>query len=96
MQNYSLTRFFLATAAIIVILAGIKLAGEIVIPFLLSLFIAIICSPIIKFMTSRKIPLILAVTLLFFLFVIIFLFLASMINNTIKLNKKCCEILIKK
>lgn len=84
MQNYSLTRFFLATAAIIVILAGIKLAGEIVIPFLLSLFIAIICSPIIKFMTSRKIPLILAVTLLFFLFVIIFLFLASMINNTIK------------
>lgn len=84
MQSSSLHRFFLSTASIIIILAGVKLAGEIVIPFLLSLFIAIICSPIIRFMTNRKVPLILAVTMLFVMFVILFIFLASMINNTIR------------
>lgn len=84
MQTSSLTRFFLATAAVVIILAGVKLAGEIVIQFLLSLFIAIICSPVIRFMTNRKIPLGLAVAFLFVLFIIAFFFLASMINNTIR------------
>ncbi len=83
-QSSSLTRFLVATAAIVVILAGIKLSVEIVIPFLLSLFIAIICSPIIKFMTDRKIPLWLAITLLFILFVLVFFFLAGLINSTVR------------
>lgn len=83
-QSSSLTRFLVATAAIVVILAGIKLSVEIVIPFLLSLFIAIICSPIIKFMTDRKIPLWLAITLLFILFVLAFFFLAGLINSTVR------------
>jgi|GEM_PF-4092387 len=45
MQTFPLTRFLIAFASLVIILAGVKLAGEIVIPFLLSLFIAIICSP---------------------------------------------------
>ena len=57
MQTFPLTRFLIAFASLVIILAGVKLAGEIVIPFLLSLFIAIICSPAIRFMTKRKIPL---------------------------------------
>ncbi len=85
MENTSsLTRILVATAAVVVILAGVKLAAEIVIPFLLSLFIAIICSPIVKFMTDRKIPQWLAITLLFVLFVVIFFFLAGLINSTVR------------
>lgn len=83
-QRSSLTQILVATAAIVVILAGIKLSVEIVIPFLLSLFIAIICSPIIKFMTDRKIPLWLAITLLFILFLLSFFFLAGLINSTVR------------
>lgn len=84
MQQTSLTRVFVAMAAIVIILAGVKLSAEVVIPFLLSLFIAIICSPIIRFMTDRKIPLWLAITLLFVIIVTLFFFLAGLINSTIR------------
>jgi len=39
-QQTSFTNILVAIAAIIIILAGVKLSGEIIIPFLLSLFIA--------------------------------------------------------
>lgn len=80
----SISRIVITTAAIVIILAGIKLSAEIVIPFLLSLFIAIICSPIIKMMTNRKVPLWLAITLLFVIFIVLFFFLAGLINSTVR------------
>lgn len=83
-QTHSISRILITLAAIIIILAGIKLATEIVIPFLLSLFIAIICSPLIKVMTDRKIPLGIAIALLFVLFAAISFFLFGLINSTVK------------
>lgn len=84
MQSPSISRVLITIASIVIILAGIKLATEIVIPFLLSLFIAITCSPIIKLMTDRKVPLWLAITLLFALFVMISFSLLGLINSTIR------------
>lgn len=84
MQQTSFTRVLVAAAAIVIILAGIKLSAEVVVPFLLSLFIAIICSPIIRFMTKKKIPLWLAVSLLFVLFACLSFFLFGLINSTIR------------
>lgn len=83
-QTHSVARILITLAAIIIILAGIKLATEIVIPFLLSLFIAIICSPLIKFMTDRRVPLGIAIALLFALFLLLSFFLAGLINSTVK------------
>lgn len=83
-QSPSIARILVTMAAIVIILAGVKLAAEIVIPFLLSLFIAIICSPLIKFMTGRKIPLWLAITLLFGLFMVGSFFIVGLINSTVK------------
>ena len=82
-QQTSFTNILVAIAAIIIILAGVKLSGEIIIPFLLSLFIAIICSPIIKQMTKRGIPIGIAIGLLLGLIILIFFFLAGMINAAI-------------
>lgn len=84
MQQTSLTRILVAIAAIIIILAGVKLASEIVIPFLLSLFITIICSPIIRAMTERKVPLWLAISLLFVFIATLFLFLAGLVNSAVR------------
>lgn len=78
------TKTLVAIASIIIILAGIKLSNEIVVPFLLSLFIAIICSPMIKFMTKRKVPLWLAITILLIAFILGFTFLAGIINSTLQ------------
>lgn len=84
MQRSSMTHVFVLLASIVIILAGVKAAAEIVVPFLLSLFIAIICSPIINVMTARKVPLWLAITLLFVLFLVAFFFLAGLINSTVR------------
>lgn len=81
-NNLNLHRTLLGIAAVIIILAGVKLAAEIVVPFLLSLFIAIICSPIIKAMTQRHVPHWLAITLLFVLISLVFFFLVGLINST--------------
>ncbi|WP_105881961.1 AI-2E family transporter [Haemophilus influenzae] len=81
-NNLNLHRTLLGIAAVIIILAGVKLAAEIVVPFLLSLFIAIICSPMIKAMTQRRVPHWLAITLLFVLISLVFFFLVGLINST--------------
>ncbi|MFZ7316385.1 AI-2E family transporter [Avibacterium avium] len=78
----SLSQLLMAMSALVVIFAGVKLASEIVVPFLLSLFIAIICSPVVKFMTQRKVPHWLALTLLFLMILTVFFFLVSLINST--------------
>ncbi|QIW15383.1 hypothetical protein A4G20_03055 [Pasteurellaceae bacterium RH1A] len=83
-QNASLLRFLLAFAAIIIILAGVKLASEIVVPFLLALFIAIVCSPLVNFMTKRRVPLWLAIILLFILIGVVSVFLIGLINSTVR------------
>ena len=81
-NNLNLHRTLRGIASVIIILAGVKLAAEIVVPFLLSLFIAIICSPMIKAMTQRRIPHWLAITLLFVLISLVFFFLVGLINST--------------
>ena len=81
-NNLNLHRTLLSIASVIIILAGVTLAAEIVVPFLLSLFIAIICSPMIKAMTQRRIPRWLAITLLFVLISLVFFFLVGLINST--------------
>ncbi|MCW9710038.1 AI-2E family transporter [Avibacterium sp. 21-586] len=83
-KRLSISQLLITLSALVIILAGIKLASEIVVPFLLSLFIAIICSPVVKFMTERKIPHWLALTLLFLMILTVFFFLVSLINSTAK------------
>lgn len=84
MQQTSILRILVAMAAVVIVLAGVKLSAEIVIPFLLSLFIAITCSPLIRFMTDRKIPLGVAIALLFALFICGSFFLIGLINSTVR------------
>jgi len=43
-------------AAVVIVFAGVKAAGPILIPFLLSLFIAIILMPLLHYLIGRKIP----------------------------------------
>lgn len=83
LKEKSLSLYFVAAASIVIILAGIKLSAEIIVPFLLSLFIAIICSPLIKFMTHHRVPHWLAITLLFVMILLLFFSLISLINGTV-------------
>jgi AI-2 transport protein TqsA len=72
-------------SAIVISLAGVKVAAAIVVPFLLSLFVAIICNPAINFLEEWRIPRTLAIitviVLIFSLFVILGGIIGSSVND---------------
>jgi predicted PurR-regulated permease PerM len=54
-------RILLTAACFVVVIAGMRAATEIMVPFLLSIFIAIICSPPLSLMQKKGVPNTLAV-----------------------------------
>ena len=74
---------FAIMAFLVVIMAGIKAAITIVVPFVLSVFIAVICNPIITWMTRYRVPKALAVMLLMGFIVMMGLWLASIVGSSI-------------
>jgi predicted PurR-regulated permease PerM len=53
MQDRKIGHFFIVLASVVIILAGIKSASEIVVPFLLSIFLAIILSPAYNYFKNK-------------------------------------------
>lgn len=72
----------LVCAALIIILAGVKAASTIVVPFLLSIFIAMSCHPIIKWASRYHVPKSLSVLLVILLIVIFGFMLAGLVGKS--------------
>ena len=70
-------------SAIVICLAGIKIAASIVVPFLLSLFVAIICNPAINFLQERKIPRALAIIAVILFIFSLFVVLGGIIGSSV-------------
>ena len=51
-----LNRSLVILASLFVVLAGVKLASDIIVPFILAAFIAIICNPLLRFFARFHIP----------------------------------------
>lgn len=82
-KNSSMVKAFVTVAAIFIIFAGIKTAANILVPFLLSVFIAIICNPLITKASQFKIPKVISVILVIGLFVTIALSLAGLVGKSL-------------
>ncbi len=57
-------------AAFVIIIAGLKASTQIIVPFLLAIFIAVLCAPLMIWLKAKKVPsalAILSVVLIFFL-----------------------------
>jgi AI-2 transport protein TqsA len=50
------TRFLFISALVVVVVAGLKLAEPILLPFALALFLAVLTLPIVVFLQKRKVP----------------------------------------
>ncbi|MDP4536395.1 AI-2E family transporter [Alkalimonas collagenimarina] len=68
--QHSATRILVACAALVITLAGIKAAAAIVVPFLLAIFIAIICSPLIQLLHRWHVPKLVSILLVIALIVL--------------------------
>ena len=60
------TQILVVLAAFIVVVAGMKAAKPILVPFLLSIFIAVTCAPLVTWLNHRKVPSSLSVLLVVF------------------------------
>ncbi|WP_440876830.1 AI-2E family transporter [Thalassotalea sp. PLHSN55] len=70
-------------AAIVVVFAGIKTAANILVPFLLSIFIAIIFNPLVAKATEYKVPKIISVFLVIAIFVFVALSLGGLVGKSL-------------
>lgn len=70
-------------AAAIVIIAGLKVAGSILLPIMLALFISIICAQPIFWLTKRKVPGWLAIVMVLSGLIFTVVLLASLIRNSL-------------
>nr|WP_321266263.1 AI-2E family transporter [uncultured Sulfurimonas sp.] len=82
MQDRNIGYFFIVSASVIIVLAGIKSASEIVIPFLLALFISIILSPSYNYFNKKGLPDILSISLVITIFIVFLIFVAKLIGTS--------------
>ena len=81
-KSQSTIKILVIMASIVVILAGIKAATAIVVPFLLSVFIAMACSPIITWANQYRLPRAIAVILVILIIVTFGLILAGLVSQS--------------
>ncbi|EKE76150.1 AI-2E family transporter [Gallaecimonas xiamenensis] len=70
-------------AALVIVLAGIKLSADMLVPFLLSAFIAITCNPLVNWLARFKVPRALAVVLIIALIVLLGLMLTGLVGSSL-------------
>jgi predicted PurR-regulated permease PerM len=63
MEHQDRTQIWITLAAMVVLIAGLRAAESIVVPFLVSGFLAVITFPIVEWLTRRRIPVVVAVLL---------------------------------
>jgi len=91
-KSDGVVKVLVVTAALFIVLAGIKTATNLLVPFLLSIFIAIICNPLIVKAAKYKIPKALAVVIVIAIFVTIALSLAGLVGQSLaELSQKIPE-----
>ncbi len=73
----------LAVAAFVVVVAGIRAAEALLVPFLLALFLAVICYPVILWLSRKGVPVWAGVLVLVALIILLEMALASLISSSL-------------
>ncbi len=71
-------------AALVVVIAGLREAGSILVPFLLAAFLAVISFPAVEWLTARRVPLAIAVTIVLLVAVALLSGLGVVVSQSVK------------
>jgi len=82
-QKRGAVPLLLSLAAVVVVIAGVREAAELLIPFLLAIFIAVICAPSVFWLQHKKIPRWAAVLLVVLVLWGAFLGLATLLGTSV-------------
>lgn len=77
---------------LVIILCGIRFAAEIIVPFILALFIAVILNPLVQHMVRWRVPRVLAVSILMTIIVmamvLLLAYLGSALNELTRMKRR--------
>ncbi len=76
-------RLLVGIAAFIIIVAGLKAAAGLVVPFLMAVFIAILCAPPLAWMKKRRVPPTLSIIVVMLAAVLVLLTLGTLLNTSV-------------
>jgi predicted PurR-regulated permease PerM len=76
-------RFLLLLAAFVIVVAGMRAAESLLVPFLLSLFIAIIVTPLLSWLNSRGMPNVISILLIVSLIVVFGFVIGAIVGSSI-------------
>jgi len=82
MKEKNFGNFFIVAASLIITLAGLKIASPIVVPFLLSLFIAIILSPAYNFFNKKGLSNSLSLLIVISFLIIFFMMVGKLLGSS--------------
>lgn len=83
MKETKIGYYFIVMASVIIVLAGIKSASEIIVPFLLSLFLAIILLPTYNYFNKKGLPETISLVLVIGIFILLISLVAKLIGSSI-------------
>ena len=75
--------YLLTAAAFVIVVAGMRASAGIMVPFLLAIFVAVICAPLYQAMTRRRVPASLAIVGILLVMTAAVLALAGVLERTI-------------
>ncbi|MFZ5652896.1 MAG: AI-2E family transporter [Pseudomonadota bacterium] len=76
-------RFLLYTAAFVVVVAGMKAAASLLVPFLLAIFIALISAPPVAWLKARRVPAGAAIALMVLAILVSGVLVGALVGNSI-------------
>ncbi|MDA9240750.1 AI-2E family transporter [bacterium] len=79
-----IARFLVVGAAFVVVVTGLKMAGELLVPFLLAMFIAMIVSPLLGWLKKRGIPGGIAILMIVVLILLVGLILTAVVGSSVE------------
>lgn len=82
-QSSPAARFLLVMAAFIIVVAGMRAAESLLVPFLLSLFIAVIVTPLLTWLNDRGLPNWLSILLIVLVIVVVGFFIGTIVGSSV-------------
>ena len=76
-------RLLIISAAFIIVVAGMRAAESLLVPFLLSVFIAVVCGPVLFWMQRRGVPLVIAMLLVILFILGLAVMIAALVGTSI-------------
>ena len=82
-----IARFLVVSAAFVIVVSGLKMAGSLLVPFLLAVFIAMIVSPLLNALKNRGMPGGISILVIVLLILLVGLGLMAVVGSSVRFSK---------